>query len=71
MEIKALKSKGTQKEVPASYTNEANKVFILTTWVFKYKFDNYGYLTKLKARLYTRKDLQNTEQNIYVVTLVI
>ena len=70
-EIKALQNKGTQKEVPASYTNEANKVSIPTTWVFKYKFDNHGYLTKLKARLYARGDLQNTEQNIYAATLAI
>ncbi|CAL8578705.1 hypothetical protein XPA_010761 [Xanthoria parietina] len=70
-EIKALQNKGTWKEVPASHANEANKVSIPTTWVFKYKFDDHGYLTKLKARLCARGDLQNTEQNTYAATLAI
>jgi Reverse transcriptase (RNA-dependent DNA polymerase) len=38
-------------------------------WVFKYKFDTNGYLTKFKARLCVRGDLQTTEQDTYAATL--
>lgn len=38
-------------------------------WVFKYKFDTDGYLTKFKARLCVRGDLQSTEQDTYAATL--
>ncbi len=30
-------------------------------WIFKYKYDNAGYLVKHKARLYVYGDLQKTE----------
>ena len=38
--------------------------------VFKYKFDTDGYLTKFKARIYIRGDLQDTNQETYTTTLV-
>ena len=44
-------------EVPTKYTIKVNKVLILTISVFKYKFDDIEYLTKLKVRLYVRGDL--------------
>ena len=37
--------------------------------MFKYKLDNKGFLTKYKARLCVRGDLQQTEQNTYAATL--
>ncbi|KAG7007910.1 hypothetical protein G7Y79_00008g025480 [Physcia stellaris] len=44
VEIKALQSKQTWKEVPWHHAKNAGKTPIPTTWVFKYKFDNEGYL---------------------------
>ena len=38
-------------------------------WVFTYKFDSDGYLTKYKARLVARGDLQTTEEETYAATL--
>ncbi|KAG6995781.1 hypothetical protein G7Y79_00042g078860 [Physcia stellaris] len=52
VEIKALQSKQTWKEVPWHHAKNAGKTSIPTTWVFKYKFDNEGYLVKHKARFY-------------------
>lgn len=37
-------------------------------WVFKYKLNTDGYLTKFKARLCVRGDLQSTQQEIYAAT---
>ncbi|KJZ68911.1 hypothetical protein HIM_11697 [Hirsutella minnesotensis 3608] len=40
------------------------------TWVFKYKFDKHGFLTKFKARLCVRGDLQQLGDNdTYAATL--
>ena len=39
--------------------------------MFKYKFNTEEYLIKYKARLCARRDLQQTDQNVYVVTLII
>ena len=39
--------------------------------MFKYKFDNEGYLLKHKARLCARGDLQQTSQDVYAATLAI
>lgn len=65
-EIQELTKKGTYKWV--------SKQAVTTTplpllWVFKYKFDTDGYLTKFKARLCVRGDLQSTEQDTYAATL--
>jgi hypothetical protein len=40
-------------------------------WVFKYKFDNEGYLIKYKARICVRGDLQTTAEDTYAATLAI
>ena len=67
-EINAPKDKSTWIEVPYETVNR-HPTSIPTTWVFKYKFDNDGYLTKYKVRLCARGDLQKTEQNTYATTL--
>lgn len=69
VEIKALQAKGTWREVPYEDASQANKTPIPTTWVFKYKFDNEGFLTKYKARLCARGDLQHTNQDTFAATL--
>lgn len=71
VEIKALQSKQTWKEVSWTHAKEAGKTPIPTTWVFKYKFDNEGYLVKHKARLCARGDLQQTDQDVYAATLAL
>lgn len=68
IEIAALKSKGTWTEVPYPIVNNT-PTSIPTTWVFKYKFDEEGYLIKYKARLCARGDLQKTQQDTYAATL--
>ena len=67
-EIAALISKGTWTEVPHQTAN-STPPSIPTTWVFKYKFDEEGFLTKYKARLCARGDLQKTQQDTYAATL--
>ena len=39
--------------------------------MFKYKFDIGEYSIKYKIRLCARRDFQQTDQNIYIVTLII
>ena len=67
-EFEHLQSRGTFKL--------ANKATVKTdilplVWVFKYKFDNDGYLIKHKARLCVRGDPQKTEQDTAAATLAI
>lgn len=57
-EFEHLQSRGTFKL--ASRTAAKGEILPLV-WVFKYKFDNDGYLLKYKARLCVRGDLQKTE----------
>lgn len=71
VEIKQLQAKQTWKEVPYKDAKAAARVPIPTTWVYKYKFDNEGYLIKHKARLCARGDLQQTNQDVYAATLAI
>ena len=67
VEVKELQGKRTWEEVSE---NEAkDKESIPTTWVFRYKFDDEGYLVKFKARLCARGDLQKTEMDTYAATL--
>lgn len=47
--------------MPYDSALKSNKKLIPTTWVFKYKFDNQGYLIKYQSWLCARKDLQQTE----------
>ena len=40
-------------------------------WVFKYKFDENGYLVKFKIRLCAKEDLQFTTMNTYAAILTV
>ena len=55
-EIYELVNEGKQKRIPL-------------TWVFKYKFDIDGFITKFKARLCVRGDLQTISEETYAATL--
>ena len=70
-EIQGLTSKQTLKLVDHKHAIDAKCTPIPTTWVFKYKFDNEGYLVKHKIRLCARGDLQQTNQDVYAATLAI
>ena len=67
-EITSLKNKGTWREIPIEQAVQSIPI-IPTMWVFKYKFDEDGYLVKYKARLCARGDLQHTQQDTYAATL--
>lgn len=65
-EYQALADRDTFKIVPKTSEIKA----IPLTWVFTYKFDTNGYLTKFKARLCVRGDLQlRTDKETYAATL--
>lgn len=68
-EIAALQAERIWTEVPFGNASEAEKTPIPTTWVFKYKFDDQGYLTKHKARLCARGDIKHAEQDTIAATL--
>ncbi|EKG09277.1 Integrase catalytic core [Macrophomina phaseolina MS6] len=68
-EIKKLEQIQTWKQVLATQEHAAKKQILPLTWVFKYKFDEEGYLIKFKARLCVRGDLQSTAQDTYAATL--
>ena len=68
-EIDGLKRKNTWKETPLDDAVKANKKPIPTMWVYKYKFDEQGWLIKFKARLVARGDLQHTDMDTYAATL--
>jgi hypothetical protein len=54
----------------AILSEQAKKTPIPTTWVFKYKTDKHGFLTKFKARLCVRGDLQPLDdKETYAATL--
>lgn len=69
VELTALRSKTTWAEVPKDEAEKEKRTPIPTTWVFKYKFDDQGFLIKYKARLCARGDLQKTEGDTYAATL--
>ena len=69
-EITDLESKGTFKTI--SINESINKLLLLPLiWVFKYKTDFDGYITKFKSRLVARGDLQTNKANIYAATAAI
>ena len=68
-EIKTLQKKATWEEVPIDEAANAQKTPIPTMWVFRYKFDENGWLVKFKARLVARGDLQKTDMDTYAATL--
>lgn len=67
LEIRNLLRKGAFTKVPKAQA--LGKQVIPLKWVFKYKFDEHGYLVKFKARLCARGDLQITTQDTYAATL--
>ena len=67
-EFQTLIRKGTFKKVPWDKTRK----LLPLRWVFTYKFDTNGYLTRFKARLCARGDLQPSlpySQDTYAATL--
>jgi hypothetical protein len=67
VEYETLWDKGTFKTVPIS---DASSFILPLMWVFTYKGDEDGFLTRCKARLVVRGDLQrNHSQDTYAATL--
>jgi len=69
-EIQTIQRKGTYKEISWENFDAQNEVLPLI-WVFKYKLDSEGYLTKYKARVCVRGDLQTTADDTHAATLAI
>ena len=55
--LATLQEKQIWQVVNPNHAIQAGKLLIPTKWVFKYKFDNKGFLTKYKARLCAKGDL--------------
>ena len=68
-EIEGLKRKNTWTEVSFDDAVKANKKPVPIMWVYKYKFDEHGWLVKFKARLVARGDLQHTNMDTFTATL--
>jgi hypothetical protein len=68
-EISQLEAKQTWIQVPREQAIKLGKTPIPTTWVFRYKVDEKGFVIKHKARLCARGDLQTTYQDTYAATL--
>ncbi|SLM34980.1 Reverse transcriptase, RNA-dependent DNA polymerase [Lasallia pustulata] len=69
VEITALKSKGTWREVSHNHAVAACKIPIPTRWVYKNKYDEPGFFVKHKARPCARGDLQTPIQDTFAATL--
>jgi hypothetical protein len=60
----------TMKTVQIIKRSEAKSKPLPLTWVFKYKYNKHGFLTKFKARVCVRGDLQPpSEKETYAATL--
>jgi hypothetical protein len=68
-EIEGLRRKNAFIGSSKKLAQSLHKSIIPLTWVFKYKFDSDGYLTKYKARLCARGDLQSQWGDTYAATL--
>ena len=68
-EFRKLQQKGTFEYIDDDTVDHLEETPLPLLWVFKYKFDSDGYLTKFKARLCARGDLQPTMQDTYAATL--
>jgi hypothetical protein len=69
LEFDAIEGRGTWEIVNKSSIPENQKIISLK-WVFIYKNDSDGYLTKYKARIVVRGDLQDADsQDVYAATL--
>lgn len=55
--------------MPITEAQALGEEVIPLTWVLKYKFDKYGWLTKVKARICIRGDLQTSATDTYAATL--
>ena len=69
IELKALEKKPTWSEVDLIQAIKAGKKLISTTWVYKYKFDEHGYLAKYRTCLCARENLQHTDQDTFAAKL--
>jgi len=65
-EYTGLKEKGTFIIIDLP---SPDQTILPVLWVFKYKFNTDRYLTKFKACLCVRGDLQTTDQDTYAATL--
>jgi hypothetical protein len=70
-EISDVKRKGTYKTITWKDFNAQDHEVLPLLWVFKYKLDSEGFLTKYKARICVRGDLQMTTEDTYAATLAI
>ncbi len=69
LEFDAIENRGTWEIVNKSSISDHQKIIPLK-WVFIYKNDSDDYLTKYKARIVMRNDLQNADpQDVYAATL--
>lgn len=68
-EITDVKRKDTYRRMAWKDFNAQDNEVLPLLWVFKYKLDNDGYLTKYKARICVRGDLQTTAEETYAATL--
>ncbi len=66
VEFSELIKRGTFKEIGQ---DETTKSPLPLLWVFKYKFDEDGHLSKFKARICVRGDLQYSTKDNYAATL--
>lgn len=71
VEFIGLRNKNTQMKVSKNKAEKENKFSILIIQDFKYKFNNQKFLTKYKVKLCSWGDLQKTEKDIHVSTLII
>ena len=70
-EIRALSQHNTFKPTTRLSKESGKQIFPLM-WIFLYKFNQDGYLTKYKARLCIRGDLQKMDaKDTYVATLAV
>jgi hypothetical protein len=70
-EITGIKRKNTYQTIAwKDFDAHENEVLPLLS-VFKYKLDSEGHLTKYKARICVRGDLQTTAEETYAATLAI
>jgi hypothetical protein len=70
IEWRDLRAKGVFGRTEHSKTSADGEVLLLM-WVFTYKTDGDGYLSRFRARLVVRGDLQAPLDNTYAATLAI
>jgi hypothetical protein len=68
-ELETVKRKGTYEKITWNNFDAQDNEVLPLLWVFKYKIDSEGYLTKYKACICVRGDLQTTAEDTYAATL--